>query len=303
MKEKIVKKIIENYHVGDNSQIVRIAPLVSYPHMFRIEFPEKTLIAKQMSASRLYCTDFDNVYQALSNSQYVEIPLMTKNGNYTLNMGEQLLFLYRELQEINIPPSPIWWAECLASIHTLDEKDYFEQYFSQNIYHETVNLFNIAQPFIEPRIRAKMAELLSHVDSKIITSANFTICHNDPYNKNVMQKDGKYHIIDTESMGLSPKEFDLQRLLHNYVISLKNEDEVIAFWHYFKNEYEHLNESKINQELLKSIYLLDIIRSMSWLYTICSQIDRDDLARQSEALREFNESISCDVHKRILKKI
>ena len=262
------------------------------------------MIAKQMPQSRLLVDNIDELFDKLSKIECVHVPLMNVDGKYSLLIDDKILFLYSELEEINAPPSGIWWAECLADIHkTLEEKKSLKS-FSNNFYDETISLLTSADKYIEKRYQYEIHNMLKTIDLKKIKEQSiFALCHQDPYILNVMRKEEDYKIIDLECMGLSPKEYDMQRLLYNYAIDENDELKVIEFWNMFKNKYENKTNDIIDIELLKNIYKLDFIRSMSWLYIVSNDLHRSDRDRQKKVLNAYKESIDNNIHTKVLKKI
>jgi len=109
----------------------------------------------------------------------------------------------------------------------------------------------------------------------------------------------KYKLIDTDGMRLLPKEFDIQRLLHNKVNNCLRVDDAITYWNEFLNHYKN----KIDISLLKKIYVYDLIRVFSWLTLVSNDLTRIDRERQKKEFELYKESILEENHSKILKKM
>ena len=177
-------------------------------------------------------------------------------------------------------------------------------YFQSDFYKQTIDLLNSAKKFMVPEIETKIIKLLMELDDKCLElNKNVVLCHNDPYDLNVMAINGEYRLIDTDGMGLSPKEYDIQRLMWNHLINSNEVDNSLTFWCSFKDNYELNVIEKIDTNLLKQLYILDLIRTTSWLYIVCNDLLRKDIERQKEQLNLFERSFYNDNHVKILKKI
>lgn len=304
MEKQILKSIINDYNICSDATTICVKAIAQYPHVFRIECPERTLIAKKIDRSKLHCQNVDELYKDLSKIGSIHTPLRTADGNYSFDIDGIVFFIYRELQETKEAPTPEWWAKCLSSIHRIDQSHNCSRAFHSDFYQETRSLLASANRHIKGTIASKIYGLMDSISEKRIADiSKFTLCHNDPHNLNVMNDGDTYKLIDTECMGLSPKEYDIQRMLYNYALNAGNELEIIEFWGAFKHRYEELSASQIDMGLLKDIYKLDFIRSLSWLYLVTNDLDRFDRQRQMYELDLFNESIDNNIHVKLLGRI
>ncbi len=109
----------------------------------------------------------------------------------------------------------------------------------------------------------------------------------------------KYKFIDTDGIRLLPKEFDIQRLFQNEIISGKSIDEILNYWNSFYSNYHN----NIDIKLLKRLYVYDLVRVYSWLTLVSNDIKRVDKERQTKQLNLYQESILEDKHEKVLKII
>lgn len=303
-KELILENIINNYNIETNLSLIKLSQFKQYPHIFKLECPNFSLIIKIVDNFRIHCKDINQLYFELSKINCIAIPILTKNKSYFSVFGNRVLLLYEELSEIINNPNSIWWSECLGNIHNIKVNANYEKCFSTNFYNQTTNLLKEAQRFIAPTLMSKIVSLITEVDIERINKIKkMVLCHNDPYNLNVMTKSFEYKLIDTDGMGLSPREYDIQRLIYNHLINSNDLDDSLLFWNSFKNKYEIKADDKINVPLLKDIYILDLIKTMSWLYISCNDLSRKDRERQQKQLYLFEKSFDNDAHYKILKKL
>lgn len=296
------KYIIDKYNV--KFDLFKVSQLDQYPHIFKMEGPEYNLIIKIIQKSKTYCYSINQLYLDISSINCVEKPILTRDGKFTVSIGNKIVLLYEELQELKQNPSAIWWSNCLGSIHSIKVNKNYKCYYPNDFYNQTLKILSEAEKYILPKRKNKIYQLLKDVDAEVVSNKNnMTLCHNDPYNLNVMSSKQGYKLIDIDSMGLSPKEYDIQRLIYNYVINSNNIDEVIEFWTLFRDNYEKKISNNINIDLLKNIYVLDLIRTISWLYIVSNDMSRVDRKRQKEQLDLFERSLDDNRHCKILSSL
>ena len=301
----ILKYIIDSYNLKCDSSLVKIHKLIQYPHIVKLIFPNHNLFLKKVQKSRTHCFSINQLYYDLSGIKCVEKPMITKNGEFSLTIGNQIILLYEELQELNHSPGPIWWSNCLGDIHNIIPNKNYKCHYSNKFYYETLSVLTKAEKYISKDRKNKIYKLLKSVDMNTINEEqDIVLCHNDPYDLNVMLLKEEHKLIDTEGMGLSPREYDIQRLMHNYAINNTNSlDNIIRFWEIYKENYEEKTTKKINIKLLQNIYVMDLIKSISWLYMVCNDTSRNDRQRQYEQLLLFEKSLDNDIHSKVLEII
>lgn len=303
-KELLFQHIISTYNIKENLFSSKIYQLEQYPHIFKIEFPNCSLFIKSIDKNRIYCKDLNVLYFDLSNIDSIEKPILTKDNKYISLFENKIILLYEELEKIVNTPDPIWWSNCLSNIHNISVNDKYIICFSNDFYTQTINLLNLAKKFMNHKIKLKISKLFKELDTESINlKNNMVLCHNDPYDLNVMSINGVYKLIDTDGMGLSPKEYDIQRLICNHLINSNEVNNSLSFWNSFKNNYELNINEQIDIDLLKKLYILDLIRTTSWLYIVCNDLSRKDIKRQKEQLSLYERSFDNDNHSKILKKI
>ncbi len=305
MKEELLfQHIINNYNLKKEVSSFKICQLEQYPHIFKIEFHNRSLFIKLVDKNRIHCKDLNVLYSDLSNIDSVEKPILTKDNKYISLFKDKIVLLYEELKEITNNPDSIWWAKCLSSIHSISANNKYAVCFSNDFYNQTINLLNAAKELMNHEIKSKILKLFKETDvENIHLKSDMVLCHNDPYNLNVMSINGVYKLIDTDGMGMSPKEYDIQRLMWNHLINSNEVYNSLSFWNSFKNNYEPNITEQIDVDLLKKIYILDLVKTTSWLYIVSNDLSRKDTERQKEQLSLFERSFTNDNHAKILKKI
>lgn len=303
-KEILLNHIISNYDVNINLSTFKIYQIEQYPHVFKLEDHNCSLIIKIIDKNKIHCKNLNVLYTELSNINSIEKPIFTKDKKYMSHLGNQIILLYKNLDKITKYPEPIWWSNCLSDIHFIHINNNYSNCFPHDFYVETTKLLKKAQKFMKIKIKIKIKKILKIAQaSGEILNNHMVLCHNDPYNLNVMSINGEYRLIDTDGMGVSPREFDIQRLICNYLIYSNDVCSSLSFWDTFKKNYEFKTNEKIDINLLKKIYALDLIRTISWLYIVSNDLSREDRERQKERLNLFERSIRNDVHIKMLKII
>ncbi len=303
-KDVLLKYIINKYNVKCNLSLIKVTQLEQYPNILKMEGSNYNFIIKIIQRIQIYCYSINQLFLDLSSIDCIEKPILTKDGNYFFSIDSQIFLLYEKLQEIKENPSANWWSNCLGSIHNIQVNKNYKCYYSNDFYKQTLSILAKAEKNISQNIKNKIYQLLNTVNKEIVCKKyKMVLCHNDPYNLNVMYSKQGYKLIDIDSMGLSPREYDIQRLLFNYVINTNNFDEAISFWNLFRDNYEKKTLEKIDINLLKNIYILDLIRTISWLYIVSNDFSRLDRQRQQEQLDLFEKSLEDNRHCKFLKRL
>ena len=291
MKEEILNKLIKNYNINIP---ITINNMFSYPHIYFLKTKEDIFFLKIIN--KVYCKDINTLYKYLNNINCVEIPIKTINGDYYLKNNLEDMILYKYLNKCNNNPSSKWWAESLKKIHQINvNNNDFINYF--NIVNEMNTLFFNANKYIDDNIKEKINSLINNTKG-LNNNIKYVLSHSDPNASNVMIDSGEFKLVDTDGMKLLPKEFDIQRLLCNKVINSNNLNDVYIFWNEFINNYNNID---IN--LLKKIYVYDLIRVFCWLTIVSNDLKRVDRQRQLKELELYKKSILDDRHLKVLKKL
>ena len=294
MKKELLTIIKTYYDFNCIEDIKRIKK--DYPHILELNTNNGNFILKIIS--KLYCESVDMLYNYLSSLDNVLIPEKTINNKYSININDKTIIIYKKILEIKEDLSPIWWANNLEKIHNLSIDKKFFQNYELLLCEETITLFNLAASYFNDNIKKKLVKLLECYDYKYI-SDEVVLCHSDPNNSNVMIDGLKYKFIDTDGIRLLPKEFDIQRLFQNEIISGKSIDEILNYWNSFYSNYHN----NIDIKLLKRLYVYDLVRVYSWLTLVSNDIKRVDRERQTKQLNLYQESILEDKHEKVLKII
>ena len=172
-----------------------------------------------------------------------------------------------------------------------------------NLYNEALTILNSAFNYLDDKTKFKINILLNMIDLNFQLDKKLVLCHSDPCDKNVMFDNQCYKLIDTDMMRLLPKEFDVQRLLYNVLINSNSVNYALDYWHSFLNNYEKDFCDVIDVNLLKNIYICDLIRTFSWLAIVSSDLSRLDRERQGEDFKLYKQSILNDNHIKLLKNL
>ena len=83
----------------------------------------------------------------------------------------------------------------------------------------------------------------------------------------------KYKFIDTDGIRLLPKEFDIQRLFQNEIISGKSIDEILNYWNSFYSNYHNNIDIKYKYcYLVKFCIVICNCKVLSLMYMIGLQL-------------------------------
>ena len=300
----LIRTIKTRYNINQDDNSIRIKNIDGYPHVFALDFGNCSYIAKLIKLSKIYCKDINRFYNDINDNNFILIPKKTKDDKYSIEYSNMLALLYDRLNNYGTKPDYLWWSKCLASIHSTEPNDNNLVSYRSDIYNETMNLLEKSSIYMDDDIKNKVNLIFSKVQPKKLKDDNdFVLCHNDPYDQNVLIMNKMYKMIDTDGMGLSKKEYDIQRLLYNYAISCDNVAEVERFFKFFKKEYETITNKKIDIELFKNLYYCDLIRSISWLYLVSNDNTRDDFDRQKKQLLLYKKSIRNNIHELFINQL
>ena len=292
MEEDFIKIIKDSY--GIEGDLKKIKDMDSYPHMKKLSFNEDYVLKK---VNKIYCKDINKLYEYLSKSGYVLLPNKTIDGKYGININNELYILYPKVKKINGDIRSFYWAHALNSIHNInvDENDFDTNY---SINEESLSLLHESSELLSNKMNKRIHKLLEkyYNDTKV---DSLVLSHGDPYDSNVMNDRTRISLIDTDGARLLPREFDIARLFYNRVNKEEDIDEIDKYINLFFCNYHN----EVDMKLLKEIYVMDLIRSFSWLNLINNQPEREDYKRQMKELNKFKESILSERHAKVLKKL
>ena len=219
MKEELIKRIIEKY--GIESPLNKIKNIKGYPHIKILFFDEDYVIKK---VNKVFCKDVDTLYNYLSKSNYIELPIKTIDDSYGLKVNDDLFLLYPKLKKINGEIQSFYWAKALESIHNIpiNIDDFNKEY---TVDKECYTLLRESNELISQKIRNRIKKLLDkyYPNMKV---GKLVLSHGDPYDNNVMNDKTNIKLIDTDGTRLFPEEYDIARLFYNEVNREKNIDNI-----------------------------------------------------------------------------
>ncbi len=292
MSEEFIKIISDCY--GIKSMLKKVRNIKSYPHIKKLFFDNDYILKK---VNKIYCKDINTLYNYLSNSSYVELPLKTINDKYGIRINDELFILYPYIKKINSEIQSFYWAKALESIHdiSINVEDFNQEY---TIGKECFTLLNKSSELISSKLKKQISKLLDkyYHDLKI---DKMVLSHGDPHDNNVMNNNTYIRLIDTDGARLLPREFDIARLFFNEVNREKDIDKIEKYINIFFYNYKNI----IDMNLLKQIYVTDLLRSFSWLNLVTRDETRGDLLRQKAELKKYEESILSERHEKVLRKI
>lgn len=297
----LINTIKYKYNIED---FLEMKNLDGYPHIFTINSKNYSYIAKLIELSKTYCKDINKFYSDIKDNKYILIPKKNIDDEYSVKYSDGIALLYDKKNNTNVKPDYSWCARCLASIHLSEINSNNLISYRDNIYNETLDILKKSHVYMDKEIREKINLIFNKIQCETLNANNeFVLCHNDPYNQNVLVSENLYKIIDTDGMGLSKKEYDIQRLLYNYAINCRDASEVNLFFSKFKEVYENETNKKIDINLFKNLYYCDFIRSIAWLYLVSNDNTRRDVNRQKKQLVLYNKSILNNIHETFINQI
>lgn len=292
MSEEFIKIIRECY--GITTPLKKVENIKSYPHIKRLQFDNDYVLKK---VNKIYCKDIDTLYNYLSNSSYVELPLKTIDNKYGIKINDELYILYPYIKKIDSEIKSFYWAKALESIHNIliDTNDFNQEYTIDN---ECFTLLSKSTELINSKLKKQINKLLDkyYYDLKV---DKLVLSHSDPHDNNVMNDNTNIRLIDTDGARLLPREFDIARLFFNEVNREKDMGKIEKYINIFFYNYNNV----ININLLKQIYITDLLRCFSWLNIVVNDETRSDIFRQKNELRKFEESLLSERHEKVLRKL
>ena len=293
MDKVLVDKIRDSY--GISGELTAVKRIDGYPHIIMLSFGDEEYVVKKVQ--KIYCKSIDTLYNYLSHSSYVELPLKTVDNSYGLMINGNLFITYPLRQKKKGRIQSFWWAKALWNIHNINVNpdDFCGEY---SITEESFSLFNSAKKFFSDDLNRCVVQLLDKY-YKECEVKKLVLSHADPYDDNVMINRSYIKLIDTDGARLLPKEFDIQRLFHNEVNVENDLNEIDKYINIFLCNYG----SNIDLDVLRELYVMDLLRSLSWLFLVTRDKTRADNERQLEELARFEESILSGRHQNVLKRL
>lgn len=269
----------DNYSISIEKESVRV--LKDYPHIASVLSNVGNVYIKELKNNDAYICLLEKVYRNIAKKESFNVPLLTKQSKYICRLKHRNFVVFEELEETDEIPSAEWWANTLYEIHSLpieakDEVLDFQAFFSVNS-----DLYLAASKFMPNDIKQFVNELLLLVDYNHARRVNKVVNHGDPLRSNIMKKNDEFCLIDFESVCWVPKEYDLQRHLWDFAINT-DKNEIETYYKNFTAAYQF--HKKVDINLLRYVLILDFCRTICWLYVICSDFSRSDLARQEMEL-------------------
>lgn len=292
MNQELIKSIKDHYHIQGHLRSIKT--ISGYPHIRILSFDKDYFIKK---VNKIHCQDINTLYHYLSRSDYVELPIKTINNEYGLQFKNELFLLYPILEEVKDEIPAFWWAKTLESIHNIavNPSDFNLQYDMDK---ECFELLKQANELFSDGIKEHINILLdNYYDTS--KSKEIVLSHGDPNDSNVMRYKTQFLLIDTEGTLLLPREYDIQRLFCNEVNKENNFDEIDKYINLFFDNYPN----HLDMKLFKKIYVMDLLRTFSWLNLVIQDSSRIDYNRQIIELEKYKESILSAKHNKVLRKL
>lgn len=296
MDKALIDKFKNSYGILDELTVAK--RIDGYPHVMSLSFGDKEYIVKRVQ--KIYCKSIETLYNYLSQSRYVELPIKTTDNRYGLMISGELFITYPLCQKPSENIKPEWWAKALRSIHNIDinTKDFSYDY---NISEECFSLLKRTKGLFSEKLDRGIIKLLDDY-YRGRNVGRIVLSHNDPYDDNVLVDNALFKLIDTDGARLLPEEFDIQKVFHNEVNRETNQDKIDNYIITFFRNYLNYGDS-IDMGLLKKLYVIDLLRSLSWLALITRDKTREDYRRQIEELEKFKEGIISGRHHKILERL
>lgn len=294
MSGELIKQIANEYNIIGN--IRKIITVDGYPHINILSSDRDYFIKK---VNKIYCKNISTLYNYLSGSGFVFLPIKTINGEYEFVFDDEIYVVYPIFEEINTSIQSSWWGVALKSVHDIEVKlsDFSQDYSIDN---ESFSLFDGAKEIIDENIKRNLVEMLNtYYFNDKVNPETMVLSHGDPNDSNVMICKNNMGLIDTEGMRLLPREYDIQRLFYNEVNKGLDIGEIDKYIHAFFYNYGN----NVDMKLLKKLYVIDLIRTFSWLSLITRDLSRDDIIRQKNELEKYKASILSGMHSKVLKRI
>jgi len=131
----------------------------------------------------------------------------------------------------------------------------------------------------------------------------FVFSHGDALVSNVMVSADKYRLIDFDSAGWAYREYDIQRMMSDYLIRTGNLELCLKFWYSFRKDYEKTVQKTINVKLFDYLYRCDLVQTMAWLFIVSRDKKRADRQRQKKELDIYIRRLESGIHQEFLRKI
>ncbi len=289
-----IKEILKEYQI--DASFCSCRQLLQYPHIFNITTDGEEYFLKVLNDRLDF--NYNELFNILSNNTNVLLPCKTMSGFYFVPKNNNCYFLYKRIEKPVSYPTADCWARMIAGIHQLNY-DEFGQGNTEPIdllFEQTVTMFKKAIPYMTSPLKKEMFVFFKKYKKNICADEELVISLIDPSKDNILFFEGYYKFIDLENCSINYKEYDFQHLMWNLMSDFLKKEDISDFWRLFKNEYESITGMLVNKSLLLNVYILDFIRSISWLVIVVNDKNRGDWTRQYNDLQKISESVEQGTH-------
>lgn len=293
MNYSFLEKIARYYNLDINN--INVIPFDQYPHIVEINTSIGSYILKELSYDRK--KDYHSVFNILSDCSCVLMPIESIYEEYYTVDENKIYFLYEKIDEVEINPSAEHWADLISNVHMIggDISGNCNTSFPEDLFSQCNEMLALSHKIMDPVEYEFLLTFLNLCNKNVFLEEKKVFCVNDPCKKNVLSINGVYKLIDMENSSSNYKEYDIQHLMWNMLPEYETKEELKSFWTSFKESYEKKTGLTINKDLLKSIFILDFVRSMAWLYLVSNDNSRKDQERQRIELNIFRSRIKDDL--------
>ena len=270
-----------------------------YPHITFLLGQNKDFVLK-----KIICrsgVDYDKLFQMLSSCGVVLIPCVSQEYSYYYQDQTGTYLLYPRINNTTVTISTKWWATSFARLHGLDAKKFDFKYTCFDEKNTVEQWLLRSAPYFDKDILSEMRWMLSLASYERESACDLVVSHMDASFYNVLTNNKQLFMIDSENCAISPKEFDIQHLLWNQLLIIDQKDEFSSFFYELLSEYETQAGKIININILKQTFILDFVKSISWLTWITKNNERDDYKRQKKELDSLCEKIRNGFHRTLIE--
>lgn len=288
----LIKYIIDdNYRLSES--LGMIETLDGYSNVFFEPRDETDIIVKALDMTELKRDLLEKVYDMYRDLEYVHSPVRNIHGRNITFIDGRGYVVFKKIEEIISLPDQRWWGKTISELHKIS----FLESATENKIHfnkEYGIIKRMMNPIIECipcDIQEMLNDMIYGVDWNEEYSIPFIVNHGDLLLPNLMCEKGNYKIIDFERACFAPKEYDVQR--HLWDVAMRNifNNTIGDYCDVFWNEYELSNSFRLNNKLMVDLYVVDFIKTILWLYSVCKNDNRVDIKRQIGEKELFEQAL------------
>ena len=298
MESFILEMLNRNYSVHLKKIVLR--SVVGYSNVF-IADCKQPLVIKIINSDYDRSIFLEQLYQALNQTNNSLLPIKSINNSYLSYFNGKVFSVFKKVELCESAPQTIWWAETLSEIHNLT-LPYQPNAMIRYTITFAEQLLMKASHYFTTETYILLSDILNDAEEykDNISTTDLVVCHGDTQLRNVMCIGQNNVLIDFDNCGFAIREYDIQRMVFDYLMETLDLAFCKQFLRRFLLQYERLQKKKISHESLLYAFEVDFVQTFSWLTAYVNSSDLPDIDRQKQEWNRYEHTISSGLIKEFI---